>query len=72
MATGYLEETKRLYGVLNIRLTDRDWLVGADKGKYTIADTKAIPWYVFRCHFDGRIVELCLTGYVVLLGLISI
>jgi len=40
----YVEETKRLYGVLEIRLTGRDWLVGPDKGKYTIADIKAFPW----------------------------
>ncbi|KAF5387847.1 hypothetical protein D9615_000353 [Tricholomella constricta] len=40
----YLEETKRLYGVLEIRLTDRDWLVGPGRGKYTIADVKAFPW----------------------------
>ena len=42
---GYLEETKRLFGVLEIRLNNRDWLVGLGKGKYSIADTKAFPWY---------------------------
>ncbi|KAF8634303.1 hypothetical protein AX17_004255 [Amanita inopinata Kibby_2008] len=40
----YLEETKRLYGVLELRLKDRDWLAGAGRGKYTIADMKAFPW----------------------------
>jgi glutathione S-transferase len=41
---GYLDETKRLYGVLEIRLANRDWLVGPGRGKFTIADIKAFPW----------------------------
>jgi glutathione S-transferase len=40
----YLDETKRLYGVLEIRLANRDYLAGAGKGKYSIADTKAFSW----------------------------
>ncbi|KAF9006447.1 glutathione S-transferase [Cyathus striatus] len=40
----YLDETKRLYGVLEIRLEGREWLAGSGKGKYSLADVKAIPW----------------------------
>ncbi|KAF9569037.1 glutathione S-transferase [Agrocybe pediades] len=40
----YLDETKRLFGVLQIRLQDRDWLAGPGKGKFSLADIKAFPW----------------------------
>ncbi|KAF8625308.1 hypothetical protein AX15_005439 [Amanita polypyramis BW_CC] len=40
----YVEEIKRLYGVLEIRLKDRDYLAGPGRGHYTIADIKAWPW----------------------------
>lgn len=44
--TGYVNETKRLYGVLEIRLSqDRDYLAGPGRGKPTIADFNVFPWY---------------------------
>ncbi|KZV80947.1 glutathione S-transferase [Exidia glandulosa HHB12029] len=39
----YLNETKRLYSVLNTRLEGREYLAGSGKGKYTIADINAFP-----------------------------
>jgi glutathione S-transferase len=41
---GYLDETKRLYGVVEIRLENRKYLAGSGEGKYSIADIKAVPW----------------------------
>ncbi len=40
--TRYVKETNRLYGVLNRRLADREFLAGA----YSIADMAAYPWVV--------------------------
>ena len=37
----YTGESKRLLGVLNQRLTGRDWIMGSD---YTIADIAILPW----------------------------
>ena len=31
--------------MLEIRLKDRDWLAGAGRGKYSLADIKTFPWY---------------------------
>ena len=39
----YVNETNRLYGVLDRRLADRAFVAGAD---YTIADMAAYPWIV--------------------------
>ena len=39
----YVNETNRLYGVLNKRLADRDFLAGS---QYTIADMISYPWIV--------------------------
>ena len=38
----YVKETNRLYGVMNRRLADRDFLAG----DYSIADMAAYPWVV--------------------------
>jgi GST-like protein len=37
----YAAESKRLLGVLEARLADRDWIMGAD---YTIADISLVGW----------------------------
>ncbi|MES2413442.1 MAG: glutathione binding-like protein [Pseudomonadota bacterium] len=37
----YVAESKRLLGVLNERLSNRDWIVGDD---YSIADIATFPW----------------------------
>ena len=37
----YVNESKRLLGVLEQRLTGRDWIMGSD---YTIADIAVFPW----------------------------
>lgn len=39
----YVKETSRLYGVLNKRLADREFVAGAE---YTIADMAAYPWLI--------------------------
>lgn len=39
----YVNETNRLYGVLNKRLADRDFMAGS---AYTIADMATYPWIV--------------------------
>ena len=48
---GYINETKRVFSVLETRLTNRDWLVGPDRGMYSIADMNVLPWWVYRYLF---------------------
>ncbi|KAG8912756.1 glutathione S- transferase, nitrogen catabolite repression regulator [Tulasnella sp. 418] len=40
----YIEETKRLYSVLELRLKNRDYLAGDGRGKFSIADINVFPW----------------------------
>ncbi|CAE6442385.1 unnamed protein product [Rhizoctonia solani] len=40
----YVNEVKRLYSVLNERLSGHDYLVGPGKGRYGLADMNAFPW----------------------------
>lgn len=47
----YVEETKRLYSVLDGHLAGRDYIVGAGKGRYSIVDINAWPWSVFEMIF---------------------
>ncbi|PCH41380.1 glutathione S-transferase C-terminal-like protein [Wolfiporia cocos MD-104 SS10] len=47
----YIDETKRLYGVLEIRLSQgRDWLAGPGRGKFSIADMNVLPWINIHKH----------------------
>jgi glutathione S-transferase len=41
---GFLDETKRLYGVYEIRLANRKYLAGPGEGTFSLADIKAVPW----------------------------
>ncbi|KAJ5047446.1 uncharacterized protein L3040_003273 [Drepanopeziza brunnea f. sp. 'multigermtubi'] len=40
----YVGESERLYGILDIQLADRDYLVGPGRGKYSIADIASFSW----------------------------
>jgi len=54
MHLGYSDETKRLYGVLEIRLQNRDWLAGPGAGAFSIADINVFPWSatIFPSHLQ--------------------
>jgi len=40
----YVGETERLWGVLDKQLSGRDYIVGAGKGQYSIADIACFSW----------------------------
>lgn len=40
----YVGESERLYGVLDARLKDRDFVAGKGKGRYSIADMSLLGW----------------------------
>jgi glutathione S-transferase len=48
----YVGETERLYGILDHRLKDREYLVGPGTGKYSIADIANFGW-VNGAYFSG-------------------
>ncbi|THH28814.1 hypothetical protein EUX98_g5370 [Antrodiella citrinella] len=51
----YLDETKRLYGVLDIHLNGRDFLAGPERGTYSIADMNAFTWCAYPiCRFHRQ------------------
>lgn len=51
----YSTEAKRLYGVLNTRLESRDFMAGAGRGEYSIADMATWPWV---SRFEWQEIEL--------------
>jgi hypothetical protein len=46
LALGYGDAVVRLYGVLDIGLKGRDYLVGPGAGKLSVADLNVMPWSV--------------------------
>ena len=56
----YMSEAKRLLGVLDDRLTDRDFIMGGD---YTIADIATAPWVRTLTNTYGAGDDLGLNGF---------
>lgn len=48
----YQDETKRLYGVLDTQLSNKDFVAGAGRGAYSIADMAIFPW-MLRYDWQG-------------------
>jgi GST-like protein len=57
----YLTETKRLLGVLESRLTNREFLVGEE---YSIADMSIFPWVIYLDKFYGAEKDLELSRFI--------
>lgn len=49
----YTNETRRLYGVLDKQVSDKEWLAA---GEYTIADIATFPW-IARHEWQGMVLE---------------
>jgi glutathione S-transferase len=52
-ATRYINESKRLLSVYEQQLDDKDYLVGAGKGKYSFADLTSFTWARFAPYSLG-------------------
>ena len=61
----YMSEAKRLLGVLDDRLSDRDFIMGGD---YTIADIATAPWVRTLTNTYGAGDDLGLNGFENVVG----